>query len=105
MDIFEELDNEGNYFLSKNMSTYGKFKKKISIDDIDYYSRKIKINSPRSVKAMNKLGITNKDLEYLTFKEYFIKNPELIGQTKEIQRIKYIYVEEIRKRNIEQIKK
>ena len=105
MDIFEELDNDGNFFLSKNMSAYGKFKKKISIDDINCYSKRIKINSQRSEKSMKKLVITNKDLEYLTFKEYFIKNPELIGQTKEIQRIKYIYVEEIRKRNIEQIKK
>ena len=105
MDIFERLDNDGYFFSSKNRSTRGiNFKGKISINDIDYYSKKVRISSPRSITAMNKLGINNKDLEFLTFKEYLHNHPELIAQNKEIQKIKYNYVEELRKRRIEQIK-
>lgn len=43
MDIFEELDNDKNLILSKNMSTRGFMNKgKISIEDIDYYQKKSK---------------------------------------------------------------
>ena len=106
MDIFEELDSEKNYYyLTKNRSTNRMYhKNKISIDDIDYYSKKVRINSPRSLLAMKKLGITNEELEYLSFKEYLQKYPELIAKNKELQQIKYNYIEEIRLKNIEQIK-
>ena len=106
MDIFEELDSEkNNYLLSKNRSTNRmNHKNKTSINDIDYYSKKVRINSPRSLLAMKKLGITNEELEYLSFKDYLQKNPELIAQNKEMQKIKYNYIEEIRLKNIEQIK-
>ena len=53
---------------------------------------------------MNKLGINRQELQYLTFKEYLQKYPELIGQNKEIQKIKYNYEEELRKRRFDQIK-
>ena len=49
---------------------------KITIEDIDYFSKKVKITSPRSIKAMNNLGVNNNDLEYLT------------EQKKEIERLK-----------------
>ena len=105
MDLFEELDKERLFFTTKNKSTGGLFyKPKISINDIDYFSKTVRISSPRSLIAMNKLGINDKDLEFLTFKEYMHKNPELIGESKEIQKIKYDHVEEIRKRRFEQIK-
>ena len=105
MDLFDELDKEGILYTTKNKNTSRlSFKGKISINDINYYAKKVRINSPRSVLAMNKLGISNKDLQYLTFKEYFHENPELVGENKEIQKIKYDYVEELRKRRIEQIK-
>lgn len=105
MDIFDELDADDNFFLTK----YNSIKKpshrgKISIDDVDYYSRKIRINSPRSLTAMNKLGVNNEDLEYLTFKEYLQKFPELIGEDKKMKIMKYNYVEELRQKRFEQIR-
>ena len=36
---------------------------KITIEDIDYFSKKVKITSPRSIKAMNNLGVNNNDME------------------------------------------
>ena len=105
MDIFDELDGEDQLFLIKNRRTRRTSPKgKTSIYNIDLYSKKVKIDSPRSLMAMTKLGINNEELEYLTFKEYLHKNPELIGVNKEIQTIKYNYVEELRKHKINQIK-
>ena len=76
---------------------------KITIEDIDYFSKKVKITSPRSIKAMNNLGVNNNDLEYLTFKEYLEKNPQLIGESKRMQKLEYNHVQTIRKELIEQI--
>ena len=92
------LDNE-----SKN--SLGKYRKDklISIDDIDFFTKKVKITSPRSIKAMNNLGVNNNDLEYLTFKEYLEKNPQLIGESKRMQKLEYNHVQTIRKELIEQI--
>lgn len=92
--------------LNKNNKSHDnfKFKENISIEDINYTTKKVRITSPRSLKAMKKLGINNKDLEYLTFKEFKNKNPEILAETKRIQKFKYDYCEEIRKRLIDQIR-
>lgn len=76
---------------------------KISIEDIDFFSKKVKITSPRSIKAMNNLGINNQDLEFLTFKEYLEKNPRLIAENKRIQKIEYNHIQAIRKELINQV--
>ena len=103
-ELDEEMDSEG-FFITKNKSVKGVSKPGIiSIYDINKYSKNIKINSPRSKMAMNKLGITNEELEYMTFKEYLQKNPQLIGQSKELRKIKYNYTKELRKKKINQIK-
>ena len=76
------LDNE-----SKN--SLGKYRKDklISIDDIDFFTKKVKITSPRSIKAMRNLGITNENLEYLTKQEYLNKHPELIGEDENMKKV------------------
>ena len=100
----EEMDSEG-FFITRNRRVKGVNKPGIvSINDINEYSKNIRINSPRSKIAMNKLGISNEELEYMTFKEYLQKNPQLIGQSKELRKIKYDYTEELRKKKINQIK-
>lgn len=78
--------------------------KYISIEDIDYNDKKIKITSPRSLKAMNNLGIKNSDLEYLTFEEYLNKHPELIADDKKMRKYKYDQIEIIRKNTIDQVR-
>ena len=77
---------------------------KISVNDIDCKSKKIKINSPRSLTAMNKLGINSSDLNYVSFKEYLTKNPDVKNLSKKYQRLKYDFEEDIRKKKINQIK-
>ena len=93
------LDNE-----SKN--SLGKYRKDklISIDDIDFFTKKVKITSPRSIKAMRNLGITNENLEYLTKQEYLNKHPELIGEDENMKKVIYEHKEVKRKELIEKVR-
>ena len=98
-------ENEDNSHRIVNNKSVEEFKSndKISIEDIDYFSKKVKITSPRSIKAMNNLGINNQDLEFLTFKEYLEKNPRLIAESKRIQKLEYNHIQAIRKDLINQV--
>ena len=99
----EENEEDINNKINNSLEQY-KLKKYITIDDIDYSTKKVRITSPHSIKAMNTLGIINEDLEYLTFDEYLNKNPELIGEERKIQRVRYNHVEQIRKDLIERVR-
>ena len=94
----KSLHNEINQSLKED-KTDGK----VSIEDINYFTKKVKITSPRTLKAMNDLGINNQNLEYLTFKEYLEQNPELIGETQRMQKLIYNHVQTIRKALIAQV--
>jgi len=100
----EENEEDINNKINNSLEQY-RLKEYITIDDIDYSTKKVRITSPHSIKAMNTLGIINEDLEYLTFDEYLNKNPELIGEERKIQRVRYNHVEQIRKDLIERVRK
>ena len=89
------LENSHHIEMNKTREE-GKNNEYISIDDINYKTRKVRITSPRSIKAMKKLGIKNEDLEYLTSQEYINKNPELRGEAKVIQSFIYKCSQKIR---------
>ena len=79
--------------------------KKISIEDIDGKKIKnVKITSPRTKAAMIKLGYIDEDLNYLTFKEFIEKNPNLRGLNKEIKKNRYEYIINLREKRINEIK-
>ena len=99
----EENEEDINNKINNSLEQY-RLKEYITIDDIDYSTKKVRITSPHSIKAMNTLGIINEDLEYLTFDEYLNKNPELIGEERKIQRVRYNHVEQIRKDLIERVR-
>ena len=99
----EENEENINNKINNSLEQY-RLKEYITIDDIDYSTKKVRITSPHSIKAMNTLGIINEDLEYLTFDEYLNKNPELIGEERKIQRVRYNHVEQIRKDLIERVR-
>ena len=94
----KSLHNEINQSLKED-KTDGK----VSIEDINYFTKKVRITSPRSLKAMNDLGVNNQNLEYLTFKEYLEQNPVLIGETQRMQKLIYNHVQTIRKALIAQV--
>lgn len=99
----EEYEDDINNKINNSLEQY-RLKEYISIDDIDYTTKKVRITSPHSIKAMNNLGIINEDLEYLTFEEYLSKNPELVGEEKKIQKFRYNHVDKIRKDLIEKVR-
>ena len=99
----EEYEDDINNKINSSLEQY-RLKEYISIDDIDYTTKKVRITSPHSIKAMNNLGIINEDLEYLTFEEYLSKNPELVGEEKKIQKFRYNHVDKIRKDLIEKVR-
>ena len=99
----EENEDDINNKINSSLEQY-RLKEYISIDDIDYTTKKVRITSPHSIKAMNNLGIINEDLEYLTFEEYLSKNPELVGEEKKIQKFRYNHVDKIRKDLIEKVR-
>ena len=85
--------------LHKNKSTSN-----ISIDNISLKQKKIRINSPTSLKAIKELGYNISELEYLPFKDYLKQNPSLIGETKQMQQSHYDYIEKLRKDRFIKIK-
>ena len=77
---------------------------KISIEDINGKKiKKVKITSPRTKAAMIKLGYIDEDLNYLTFKEFIQKNPNLTGENKEIKKNRYEYTINLRQERINEI--
>ena len=79
--------------------------KLISIEDVKNDTKEIKINSPRTLKAMHHLNYTNEDLFYYDFKHYRLdKNTKIVGDPVDIQKRKYKLFLEKRKKIIEEIK-
>ena len=76
----------------------------ISIEDINLYQGKIRINSPTTLKAMKLLGYNITELQFLSLKDYLKKNPNLIGASKQMQQSYYNYVEKLREERFNKIK-
>lgn len=76
----------------------------ISIEDINLYQGKIRINSPTTLKAMKLLGYNISELQFLSLKDYLKKNPNLIGASKQMQQSYYNYVEKLREERFNKIK-
>ena len=94
MSFYENYNNEFPFYhkiLHKNNSTTI-----ISIDDINKFQHKIRINSPTTLKAIKLLGYNISELEYLSFKEYIKKNPNMIGLSKQMQQSYYESIEKLR---------
>ena len=80
--------------------------KYLSIDEIDSNSkRKFKITSPRSLSVMKKLGVSNSELHFITYKQFLKQNPDLFWEKKDITKIGYEFYENNRKEIIKKIKK
>ena len=99
----EVPENSNHNRNDKNLEE-SKAKEYISIEDINEFTKKVRITSPRSIKAMNNLGINNQDLEYLTYQEYLNKNLELIGESNRMKKVIYEHIENIRKGLISQVR-
>lgn len=99
-----EVPENSNHNKNDKNIEESKAKEYISIEDINEFTKKVRITSPRSIKAMNNLGINNQDLEYLTYQEYLNKNLELIGESNRMKKVIYEHIENIRKGLINQVR-
>ena len=104
MSLLDLTFNNEFSFNKKKIRNKGKLTKSLSIDNIEFSQRKIRINSPISLKAMKELGYTMSDLEYLPFKDYIRKNPDLIGKDKKTQERIYSHIESLRNTRFKKIK-
>ena len=104
MSFFDLSFNIG-FPLNKNKSFRNKIvTKSLSIDNIQFKQRKIRLNSPRTLQAMKKLGYKFSDLEYIPFQDYIHKNPHLIGRTRDSQEKIYSQIEKLRGIRFKRIK-
>ena len=100
----DEVPENSNHNKNDKNLEESKAKEYISIEDINEFTKKVRITSPRSIKAMNNLGINNQDLEYLTYQEYLNKNLGLIGESNRMKKVIYEHIENIRKGLINQVR-
>jgi len=61
------------------------------------------ILSPRSLEACNKLGIDTKDLFFIDFNQYKLTNPEIFVLDKEIQKIRWNHMNQLKEKYIKNI--
>lgn len=99
-----EVPENSNHNKNDKNIEESKAKEYVSIEDINEFTKKVRITSPRSIKAMNNLGINNQDLEYLTYQEYLNKNLGLIGESNRMKKVIYEHIENIRKGLINQVR-
>ena len=97
-DLKEEKLETLNDKITKKKTRKKKKPKIISIENVKDDTEKIKINSPRTLKAMHHLNYTNEDLYFYTFKNYLKENLKIVGDPIDIKKRKYkAYIERRKK--------
>ena len=56
--------------------------------------------SPRSLEACVKLGLDPKDLFFVEFNEYKMSNPEIFALNKDIQKIRWNHMNQLKEKYI-----
>jgi len=77
----------------------------ISFDNFDFTSGKPRLNSPRSLEAIDKLGYDNDELLFLDFKTFKLKNTDINNLSKITQKARYDYYEKHRLEKINEVLK
>ena len=75
-----------------------------NIDHFDFSDPRQKLDSPRSLEALFRLGIDVKDLYYKDFYKFKLDNPEICTLPKQSQLIRWEHIENRRKQYIEETK-
>ena len=76
-----------------------------NLDNIDFTNKKIKINSPRSKKALSILGLNANQLYEISQKEYIDFHPELKKASEEVQNKRYEHFNNRRLKSIDEVRK
>ena len=78
---------------------------KISLDNCDFNKKKIRINSPYSLMAIELIGIDQEDLLFLSKDEYLKRSMDCQNLKKELQEERYNHYNKRRRQLIEDAKK
>ena len=76
----------------------------ISLENCDYKSKTNRITSPRSLKAIESLGVNKKDLYQISFEKFKSQNLDVQELPKELQKYRYNSLENFRNKTINQVK-
>ena len=76
----------------------------ISLDNCDYKSKSNRITSPRSIEAIESLGVNKKDLYQISFQKFKSQNSDVQELPKELQKFRYNALENFRNKTINQVK-
>jgi hypothetical protein len=76
----------------------------LSLEDIDFDCEKKELDSPRSLKACEELGILPKELYHKDLQEFIRDNPDMINLSREILSIRFNNIEKYRHRLISEVK-
>lgn len=76
----------------------------MSLEDIDFDCEKKELDSPRSLKACEELGILPKELYHKDLQEFIRDNPDMINLSREILSIRFNNIEKYRHRLISEVK-
>lgn len=76
----------------------------MSLEDIDFDCEKKELDSPRSLKACEELGILPKELYHKDLQEFIRDNPDMFNLSREILSIRFNNIEKYRHRLISEVK-
>ena len=76
----------------------------MSLEDIDFDCEKKELDSPRSLKACEELGVLPKELYHKDLQEFIRDNPDMINLSREILSIRFNNIEKYRHRLISEVK-
>jgi len=77
----------------------------ISLENINLTSGKQRLTSPRSIEALDRLGIDLDELYFIDFKNYKLKHVEAMNLPDHIQQSRYDYYEKHRQHKLEEVLK
>ena len=75
-----------------------------TLETVDFTSKKVRLNSPKSKQALLSLGLDENELYEITMKEYIETHPELKKASNEVQEKRYKHFDKRRLKSITEAK-
>ena len=101
----EESYSNVNYIIYNIISFQSVQQKQLlSLENTDFEGQKRELNSPRSLKACEELGILPEELFHKNFEEFINNNPDMVNLPKDILEVRYDNINTYRKKLISEVK-
>ena len=101
----EESYSNVNYIIYNIISFQSVQQKQLlSLENTNFEGQKRELNSPRSLKACEELGILPEELFHKNFEEFINNNPDMVNLPKDILEVRYDNINTYRKKLISEVK-